>query len=107
MTITPSNWTAVFKDAVDNTVYTSAGYESELTMDIKTGETFLFKALVDMSEKDIATQDMGCDVVPVRDTWVKAVINAVPFGITDYEVNRVDVSDATIQSAYEQAEINL
>jgi hypothetical protein len=106
MVMMPNNWSAIFKDAAGNNVFTAGGNESELTTDIKTGETFLFQALVQMEEQDMATQGSGCDVVPVRDTWAKAVINAAPFGIKDYEVARESVTQATLDAAMSTADNN-
>lgn len=103
----PDNWKVEFQNAAGQNVFIAGGHESVMTTDIKTPETFLFKGLVKMEEQDAATQDFGCDVEPVSETWKKAVINAQDFGIVDQEITLESVDPAVLTSAREQADINL
>jgi hypothetical protein len=98
------NWSARFKDAAGGTVFTAGGYVSPVTMDIKTAETFLNKALVALEEAELKSFDKPDGAL--RDAWVKAVVEAPDFGIAATDFDRKDVSNATLQWAKDTAENN-
>lgn len=102
-----SNWKAEFKDAAGATVYTAAGHQSEMTMDIKTPETFLNLALVEMETMELARSARGPNIIPLRDSWEKVSIDAPVFGIHDHEFERSDVTEETLYSAQTQAQVNM
>lgn len=102
-----SNWKAEFQDAAGQTVYTAAGHQSEMTMDIKTPETFLNLALVEMETMELARSARGPNIVPLRDSWDKVKIDAPIFGINDHEFERSDVTDQMLYSARTNAQVNM
>lgn len=102
-----SNWKAEFSNAAGERVYIAAGHQSEMTMDIKTPETFLNAALVEMETMELARSARGPNIVPLRDSWDKVKIDAPVFGINDHEIARADVTDDMIRSAQTTAQVNM
>lgn len=98
-----NNWKVEFQRASGEPVFTAEGYKSPLTMDIVTEDSFVHLGLVQMSHRDEGTQSMGCDVVPLMDTWEKALVNADVFGLKDIEVARRDYTENAINEARNQA----
>lgn len=96
------NWSAVFKDAAGESVFSAGGYESQFTMDIKTPYTFLNKALVELSKMDqFGNLPAG---LGLKNGWDRVSIDAPDFGIAGYEAARADVSDEQAKWAEQAAE---
>lgn len=98
-----NNWTVQFKNSAEQTVFDAQGYKNPVTMDLVTEDTFVHLGLVQMAHKDHGTQSMGCDVIPLRDTWEKAVVTAEEFGLKDVDVRKVDISQEAMNEAHNQA----
>jgi len=90
-----SNWSAVFKDAAGNAVFATGGHESEMTMNIKTEDTFVNLALVQLSKMD-QFGDLP-EGLSIKSGWDKLSVDAAVFGITGHEVARADVDDQKIR----------
>lgn len=97
MVAMPSNWTAVFKDAAGDSVYTTGGYESPMTMDIKTGDTFVNHALVNMATDEIRGKML--QGVNLNFGWDSITVNAPEFGISDFEKLKADLTQADFDHA--------
>ncbi len=99
-----TNWSAQFKDAAGDVIFTTGGHENVMTTDIKTGDTFLNKALVEMARKDQKAV-MTCEP-PLMYQWEKVSINAQEFGITGFTKSRNAVPDVHLQWAIDEASPN-
>lgn len=101
-----NNWKVEFQTAAGGknyNVFEATGYKSPLTMDLVTEDTFVHLGLVQMAHADHGTQSMGCDVIPLSDTWEKAVVTAEEFGLKDVEVRKGDISEDAQIAAFNQA----
>ena len=98
-----NNWKVEFQDAASNTVFEAEGYKNPVTMDLVTEDTFVHLGMVAMAHKDHGTQSMGCDVIPLRDTWGKAVVTAEIFGLDAVEVRKADIGQEALNAAHNQA----
>ncbi len=97
-----NNWKVEFQTAAGDKLYNvfeAEGFKSPVTMDLVTEDTFVHLGLVKMAHADHSTQSMGCDVVPLSDTWQKAVVTAQEFGLEAVEVRRADITEEDMISA--------
>ncbi|MFP4312765.1 MAG: hypothetical protein ACLFR0_00440 [Alphaproteobacteria bacterium] len=98
-----NNWKVEFQNAAGQDIFDAAGYKNPVTMDLVTEDTFVHLGLVQMAHADDETQSFGCDVIPLSDTWEKAVVTAEDFGLKDVEVRKSDIGQDAINNAYNQA----
>lgn len=98
-----NNWKVEFQDASNNAVFEAEGYKNPVTMDLVTEDTFVHLGLVQMAHKDHGTQSMGCDVIPLRDMWEKAVVTSEEFGLDAVEVGKADIGQDAMNAAHNQA----
>ena len=98
-----NNWKVEFQDAASNTVFEAEGYKNPMTMDLVTEDSFVHLGLVQMAHRDHGTQSMGCDVIPLSDSWKKAVVTSEEFGLDAVEVTKTDFGQDGIIAAQNQA----
>ena len=98
-----NNWKVEFQNAAGGNVFEAAGYKSPMTMDLVTEDTFVHLGLVQMAHADHGTQSMGCDVIPLSDTWEKAVVTSKDFNLDAVEVRKGDIGQDAINAAHNQA----
>lgn len=98
-----NNWKVEFQTAAGDRVFDAEGYKNPVTMDLVTEDTFVFQGLVQMAHADHETQSMGCDVIPLSETWEKAVVNSDIFGLSNVEVSKQDISEETRIAAHNEA----